>query len=505
MTFADYLYALARDEGTRVIAAYLEGIVDGPKLARALEEARDQGKPVVMIKSGATAASARAAQAHTGSLVGEDRVFDAVLQELGVIRVRSVEELVDVCLVLAGMSAAKVPRGPGVGIVTFGGGNGVLAADQCVAHGLTSPALDAERTERLRSLLVSVASASNPMDLTPSTAFRAESLAKLPEAMDVLASQPDIQSLVLIVGGLAVREKEISAAFAEFWRRCPKAVAIAWPAPPSGTMERFAAQGIATFDEPERALRALGRLAAVGVATDRPRRPVDLAATPFDWAAHVPEGATVVSEDRCHAILRAVDLPAAPGELAVDETSALRIAREIGLPVVMKGITPEVTHRAAAGLLAVDLRTETNVAEAFHRLQARASAIGVALDGVYVQGMARGGVELLVSVFRDDLFGTMVSVGSGGGMTELLDDVVTMRAPVDTAAAAAMIGRLRLARHARDEQGLLDPAPAGSFVAGLSRLGADAPWPRFTFEVNPIKWTRGGVVAVDGLLLVERP
>jgi acetate---CoA ligase (ADP-forming) len=503
VTFADYLYALACDDGTKVIAAYLEGVEDGDKFIRALQEAHARGKPVVMIKAGATAASARAARAHTGSLVGEDRVFDAVLRGLGVIRVGSVEEMVDVCLMLAGTPLAKIPRGPGVGVVTFGGGNGVLAADQCAAHGLTTPMLDAEHTAKLQSLLLSVASPANPMDLTPSTAFRAESLARLPEAMDVLASQPDIQSLVLIVGGLAVREREISAIFTDFWRRCDKAVSIAWPAPPSGTLARFAEQGIATFDEPDRALRALGRLASFGAARDRPRTPPDLGALAFDWPAEVPADVSVVSEDRCHALLRKAGLPVAPGELATDEPSALRIAREIGLPVVMKGIAAQVTHRAAAGLLAVDLRTEQDVTDAFRRLQARAETIGVVLDGVYIQKLERGGVELLVSVFRDTMFGTLISVGSGGGMTELIDDVVTERAPVNEAVAASMIGRLRLHEHARDEQGSLDVASVASFVARLSRLGAGAPWSHFTFEVNPIKWRRSGVVAVDGLLIVE--
>jgi acyl-CoA synthetase (NDP forming) len=503
VTFADYLYALACDAGTEVIAAYLEGVSDGPKFIGALEEARVRGKPVVMIKAGATAASARAARAHTGSLVGEDRVFDAVLRGLGVIRVGSVEEMVDVCLVLVGTPRAKIPHGPGVGVVTFGGGNGVLAADQGAAHGLTTPMLDAERTTKLQSLLLSVASPANPMDLTPSTAFRAESLARLPEAMDVLASQPDIHSLVLIVGGLAVREREISAVFTDFWRRCPKAVSVAWPAPPTGTLARFAEQGVATFDEPDRALRALGRIAAFGATQDRPATPRDLEPLAFDWAAEVPAGAGVVSEDRCHALLRKAGLTVAPGELATDEASALRIARAIGLPVVMKGIAAAVTHRAAAGLLAVDLRTERDVSDAFNHLQTRAGAIGVVLDGVYVQQLARGGVELLVSVFRDAMFGTLISVGSGGGMTELIDDVVTERAPVSEAVAASMIARLRLSSHARDEQGPLDVTEAAAFVARLSRLGAGTPWTRFTFEVNPVKWSRTGVVAVDGLLIVE--
>ncbi len=502
---ADYLYGLALDDETKVIAAYIEGVGDGVRLVRALEAARDRGKPVVMIKSGATGASARAAQAHTGALVGEDRVVDAILQELGVIRVGSVEELVDTCLQLAGAPVGRVPGGNGVGVITFGGGNGVLAADQCARHGLTVPALDAERVAGVRPLLISVASAANPMDLTPSTAFRAENLAQLPAAMDVIAAQPDVSSIILIVGSMAAREREISEVFVDFWRRCPKPVCVTWPAPPIGTVARFAEHGIMCFDEPDRGLRVLGRLAAHGTAIARPRPPTTLGPLAFDWSAHVPAGATVVSEDQCHTMLRAAGLPVAAGGLAQTAAEALRIAGEVGLPVALKGISPKVTHRAAAGLLAVDMRTVEEVADGFGRLQARASELGVVLDGVYVQHMERGGVELLVSVFRDPVFGTMISCGSGGGLTEQIDDVVTARAPVDEATAAAMLGRTRLMRHARDAQGPLDPGTAATFIARLSQLGAGAPWREFTLEVNPVKWSRRAAVAVDGLLVITPP
>ena len=183
----------------------------------------------------------------------------------------------------------------------------------------------------------------------------------------------------------------------------------------------------------------------------------------------------------------------------------MRIADEVGLPVALKGISPKVTHRAAAGLLAVDLRSGAEVAAAFRRLTARAAEIDVRLDGIHVQKMHRGGTELLVSAFRDPVFGPVVSVGSGGGLTELIKDIVIERAPVDAAIAASMIERLRIRPHARDQDGALPPDAAAGFIARFSELAATAPWSRFVFEVNPIKWTRDAAVAVDGLLIIEQP
>lgn len=504
--FADYLHALALDEGTRVIAAYLEGVGDGPKLARALAEARRRRKPVVLIKAGATKTSARAAQAHTGSLVGEDRVVDAILQETGVIRVHGMEELLDTCLLLSSIPPDRMPTGAGVGVATFGGGSGVLAADQCAAVGLDMPALQPGCVARLQPLLVSVASAANPLDLTPATAFADESMARLPDAIDLLAAQPELNALVFIVGSLAVRANEIIGVIRTLYQSAAKPVVVSWPSPPKGVVARLADSGIPCFLDPARAIRALGRIVA-WTGNVRPARSAEPASLSIDWAAHVadPVGRPVVSEDRCHALLRDAGLPVAAGELAHDAAAALRIAERLGLPVVLKGISAQVTHRAAAGLLAVDLRSRDEVAAAFAELEARARMIPASLDGIYVQKMERGGVELLVSAFRDPNFGTMVSCGSGGGLTELIDDVVTARAPVDVAFAADMIGRLRIARQAGDTHGPLDPGAAASFVAQFSQLAAGAPWQRFVFEVNPIKWRRDGVIAVDGLLIIEQP
>jgi acetate---CoA ligase (ADP-forming) len=502
--FADFLHAFAQDPETRVIGGYLEGIVDAPKFVRALEEARQHGKPVVLIKAGMTGASARAAQAHTGALVGEDRVIDAVFKELGVVRVHSIDELVDVVLMLVG-NRDKVPSVAGVGVITFGGGNGVLGADQCAQNGLSVPPLSHECTQKLQPLVVSVASAANPLDLTPTTAFRAEAMAQLPAALDVVAAEPQIGSVLFIAGSLAAKAPEICDVICGLADRAEKPVGVSWPSPPRAVPVLLAERGIYAFLDPARAIRALSKLVEHGAAMRRPARPpASIAARAFDWSAFasVEETPAVIAEHTCHRILSAAGLAVAASELVQDRAAAVRAAATIGMPVVLKGITPRVTHRAKAGLVAMDLRTEADVRAGFDHLLARAEALAVGLDGVLVQKMHRRGMELLVTAFRDPAFGVIVSCGAGGVLTELIDDVVTERAPIDTDLAAHMLERLRVRRHATDEEGLLPTDGAARFIAGFAELAMTAPWARFTLEVNPLLWRRSDAVAVDGLLVI---
>jgi len=500
--FADYLVALARDDGTRVIAGYLEGLKDGDKFTRALGEARDRGKPVVLIKSGATGASARAALAHTGALAGEDRVFDAVMREFGVVRVYSVRELLDVTAVLVGTPGTF---GPGIGIATFGGGNGVIAADQCAQHQLATPPLGAGITRRLKPLLPSVATAANPIDLTPTTAFRDEYLSRLPEALSVVAEEPAIDVLLLLVGTLASRADEITTVIDETVRRVPKPICLAWPFPPAGLIARLAARNIHAFEEVADAVRALSRLAARG-ALAAPA-PASAPVAPFDWDSFVADAPAdrVVPEHRCHAIMKAAGLPVADGVLVGDEAGAVAAAASIGFPVALKGAGGAVTHRAAAGLIVLGADSADAVRSGVRALRRRAAARSVELDGVYVQRMEDGQAELLVAASRDPLFGPMISCGIGGVLTEMIDDVVIRRAPVGIDGARDMVESLRLRGYARDVDGPLPTDAAAAFISRFSELATSAPWRRFAFEANPVKWRRDGVVAVDGLLVIDEP
>lgn len=502
--FSDYLFALAHDEGTRVIAGYLEGIKDGAKFIRALEAARQTGKPVVLIKAGASPAGAKAALAHTGSLVGEDRVFDAVLQEFGVARAYSIQELVEVASVAVSTPSDR-RFGTGIGIVTFGGGNGVLAADQSHQHGLRTPPLTAETVDRLKPLLASVATAANPVDLTPTTAFRPELLANLPNAMTLLAEQADIDVVLVIVGTMASKANEIIDAIEKFVTASPKPVCVSWPSPPAGVPEKLAARNIFCFEEPASAVRTLGRLARAHRSSPEPAQPHIQSRSTFDWHPVIGEIGTekVVPEHLCHDIMRRARLSVAPGGLATDEASVVELAVSIGFPIALKGISRAVTHRAAAGLVLLNLQSAADIRQGWQKLQRRAQELEIELEGVFAQKMFGGGSELLIAATRDPLFGTIVSCGSGGVVTELIDDVVSHRAPVTPAIAGEMIRSLRAYAHAHDEMGTLPVDEAAAFLARFSELAADAPWTKFVFEANPVKWTRERAVAVDGLLIIE--
>jgi acetyltransferase len=503
VSFADYLNAFVEDEGTRIIAAYVEGINDGPKFVTALRRARDAGKPVVLIKSGASPAGARAAGAHTGSIVGKDSVFNAVLDEFGVIRVGSIGELLDTLLMLVS-TRNKLPAGPGVGIVTFGGGSGVLATDQCAAAGLTNPPLSVGSLGRIKPLLVSIASASNPLDLTPAMAFQPEALARVPQVLDLLAEQPDIDSILFHCGSMSAQSQEIATIMAEAANRLTKPFAVSWQSAPEGIPERLAADSVCAYPDPDRAIKALGRL----WRSNRARRPATSAEQPlsFEWARFADVKADArhtLTEDRSHAILKAAGLPVAEAGLAHTEQEALALFQRMPRGVAMKGITAAITHRAAAGLLAINVRTPDEVSRAWRQLTGRAQELKVTLDGIYVQEMHRSGVEILVSAFRDPVFGVMLTVGAGGGLTELIADVQTIRAPASPQAAAAAIEALRVRKLQTSLSGPVPSTdPAVRFIVDFSRLCATAPWQHFTFEVNPIKWTPEEAIAVDGLLII---
>jgi acetyltransferase len=284
-----------------------------------------------------------------------------------------------------------------------------------------------------------------------------------------------------------------------------KPLCLTWQSPPQGTLEDLAARGIYTFNEHGRAVRTMAHLVRYArELRHRIRRlPCPPAAFPWSDFAGGESAPRVVSEHVVARILEAAGLAVARGRVASTTDDAVRAAAEVGFPVAIKGLSPAVTHRAAAGLLALDVETPEAVARLDRALRERAAARGVVLEGTWVQHMFSGRQELLVTAFRDQELGVMVGCGMGGGMTEIIDDVAFARAPIDGDGAFDLLGALRTLR--RLPQLLSEPQrrAAADFIARFSVLAASAPWRSFTLEVNPLKVGADDVAAVDGLLLIE--
>ncbi len=501
----DFMRALLDDDGTRVIAVYVEGLADPAGLVDALAEARWRRKPVVVLKGGATDASGRAALAHTGRLAGSDRTYDAIFREFAAIRVHSPEEMLEAALHLASLPPGRLPAGNRVLISSFGGGSGVIATDQCAREGLVVPPLDTATKETLAPLLTPLASSLNPVDLTPGSMTNPKHRANLPQVLDLLARAPGTDQFLFFSSGFGALAPELADMFEAVRQRADKPIGISWLSPPDGIIDRLAANGAMVFTEHARLIRAAGHLVRYAADLRHRIRVVPLDRPTLPWQDLVPpagDGTQIFTEDVAARLLELAGLPVARGRIARSAEEAIRVATEVGFKVAIKAISPAITHRAAAGMVALDLGTPDAVEATFHALHARAAELGARLDGVWVQHMFPGSIELLVTAFRDPEFGVIVGLGMGGGMTEIIDDVVFTRAPIDADGAYDLADRLRTLRRLPTLLSQQQRRQVAAFVADFSALVATAPWPSFTFEINPLKVGPEGIAAVDGLLIV---
>lgn len=504
LSLSDFLGAIVRDPGTRVIALYVEGIADPDRFVSALDDAHRAGKTVVLIKGGASEESGRAALAHTGKLAGSDRAFEALFREFAAIRVWSMEELLDVCLLLASLGPDRLPRGRKIVTTTFGGGSGVLTTDLCVRNGLAVESLTPPTTSRLQALLTPLASTRNPIDLTPQSINDPKWRELLPDALKCIADDDNVDMFLFMAGGMGHRRTEVVAMLKALRAHTRKPVAVSWMAPPPGMRAELAREGFFMFEEHARAVRALTRIAEHAEALRRPIRRSGTPVPAFDWSAHVDAAATVVPEHVVTGIFEAAGLPVAAGRLATTADAAGTAAEALGFPLAVKGIASGQTHRAAAGLLALGVDSAAAVRAADAAFRARARALGASYEGTWIQRMHPDGFELIVSALRDRDLGVMVGCGIGGTLTEVIDDIAFARAPLDRDDALHLLGRLRTLQRLPDLLSEGQRAAAAGFVARFSALAATAPWDRFSLEANPVKVGPDGAIAVDGLLVVDR-
>jgi acetyltransferase len=508
LTESDILEAVADDPETRVIVAYLEGLAEGRRFFGALR-ATTPRKPVVLLKTGRSAEGARAVASHTGALAGSDAAFDAAVRQAGAVRVQSVEELFDLGRCLA---SQPLPSGRRLVIVTNGGGLGVVAADAARTAGLELAPLPGAVRQRLAAALPGTASLGNPVDLVGDA-----NAARYGNALHALGPDTGIDSALVIMTVQAATDA-VGVARAVLgatrgWSRPVVAALVggARVAPGARILEEG---GLPCYPFPEPAVAALAGMARV--AESRPSdvpaatATVPSAAVALEMARLAAAGATRLGLAELSPILAAYRIPVLTPQLAASPEAAADIARDLGQPVAVKIVSPDISHKTDVGGVALGLASPAEVAQAAAGMLARVRARrpDAQIQGLLVQPMAPPGKELLLGAVRDAQFGPLVMVGFGGIYVEVLQDTATRLAPVSPAEAVRMLDELKMAALLRGVRGEppVDRAALGEMISRFGQLALDCP-ELAEVELNPVVASPTGAVAVDarGTLVSSAP
>jgi acetyl-CoA synthetase len=500
---ADWLAAVARRDGVRSIALFLEEDGDGARLAESLAICAERGVGVAVLKVGTSRAGAEAASAHTGAVAGDQRAFRALIEEAGGVLARNPHELLELARVLA-EPRSRPPTGGrhGLAVLTCSGGDSGTAADLAEREGLGLPPLADDTVARLAELLPAAATPVNPLDYTSLIWGDSELLA---EIAGTVGDDPGIDQLLLLYDhpeGLRPEHEDqwraVRTGLADGAERSRAAALIASTLPDlidDAAARELAARGIPAVAGLATAIACVRALQAAPGDSDRLRAISDAASRVR--AGSNGQAGDWLSEAEAKRLLRDHGLPVPDGaEIDTgDEGACLSVAAELGWPVALKLSGPSVRHKSDAGALALGIGGEDELRRARERLVALPEASGATL---IVERMAEPGVELLVSA-RSDAVVPVLTVGLGGVWTETLGDAAVVPLPADTERVAEAIRSLRGASLLTGGRGgdPFDLDAAAALGARLGRLLVDRGLR--LIELNPVVVHRRGCLALDAL------
>jgi acetyl coenzyme A synthetase (ADP forming)-like protein len=516
----DLLEAWADDPATDVILMYLESF-GNPE--RFVEIARrvTRKKPVCIVKSGRTGAGQRAAASHTGSLAGTDLATDALIAQAGALRVPTVAALFDVAMAFANQ---PLPQGRRVAIVTNAGGPGIIAADAAETHGLDVHEFGEETQRTLREHLPEEASVRNPVDMVASA-----DAASYERALECVLSDSGVDAAIAaFVPPLGVQAEEVAGSIARVAdRHADKpvmAVLMAQGGLPAGR-EALARARVPAYLFPESAARSLAAMWAYQKTARRPEGrvpelPCDDAAVAALIDGALASGRQWLSEPDALRALELCGVPVVPwrmataGELTELPEAAAVAATELGFPVVLKIVSPQVVHKTDVGGVVLQLRDADEVRAAASSLLDRMRSLpregafdgDVHIDGLLLQRMAEGGTETIVGMTRAPRIGPLVMFGLGGVFVEVLKDVVLRLAPLRDTDAAEMVRQVKLFALLEGVRGQ-PPSDLAALEQSILRVAQLAcRHPRLLeMDLNPLLALPSGVLAVDARLRVGAP
>ena len=498
----DFLSFWERDPDTEVVLLYLESFGNPRKFSRVARRVA-RAKPIVAVKGGRSSAGAAAAGSHTGALLaGSDATVQALFREAGVIPADTLGELFDVAALLATQPA---PRGRRVGIVTNGGGLGILCADACAAAGLDVVALPEALRRRLRGPLRDGAALRNPIDL-----LAAAAPADFEQTIATLGASGTVDAVIaLYVPPMVSDPAEVARAIARGAGAAgvPVAAVLTMADPP----EQELAGTLPLYRFPENAARAVARAAGYGAWLGAEDDPPPALAADGDRAAAVlaralARGDGWLAPEEVAELLDAYGIVRPPQETVTSARAAGAAARALGCPVALKAVADGLVHRTDAGAVELGLRSPTAVVRAARAMRRRLAAAGLPVRGFVVQSMAEDGVELLAGVVADPVFGPVVACAAGGTNAELERDSAVRLAPLGEHAAAAMVRSLRCFPLLDGFRGAArcDVSAVERLLVRIAAL-ADAHQEIAELECNPVIAGPDGAVVVDARVRVRRP
>lgn len=487
VSFADLLEYWETDPNTNVILLYAESFSEPRRFAEVARRV-SRIKPIVVLKSGRSAAGARAASSHTGALAQQDALVDALLRDAGALRAESLEDLFATAALLA---YQPLPHGPRIAVLTNAGGPGILAADACTAAGLTMAQPSAATVAGLRTFLPANAGLGNPIDMIATASpddYR--------RAVPLLLADPGVDALVAMFIPLSVTNTDdVARAIGGASRESGKPVLTTFFGTPG--MAPLVAP-VPCYQFPETSIRAL----AAAYAYRRRLSESEAAPTSTRVARSVVRpiveralaaGTRWMDFGEAAALLEASGITVVGQQAVASAGDAVAAARRLGYPVVVKGLGPTLLHKTDAHVVHANLADDAAVLRAYHEVAGRAG-----VETIVVQAMVLHGVEMLVGAVHQGTFGHAVMCGSGGTLVELLHDVTLRLAPLTPDAVTSMLHELRGTRLLRGFRGAapLDEAALAETVLRVSDLVGQCP-EILELDLNPVIVTAHGAIAVD--------
>jgi acetyl coenzyme A synthetase (ADP forming)-like protein len=442
---------LKDDPLSDVILLYVEDLEDPQgfhRLATEITSERPKKIPILAIKSGRTLEGAKAATSHTGALAGSDEVYDSIFMQSGVLRVETIEELFDYAIAFA---QQPLPQSNRIAIVTNAGGAGILATDAAVRHGVQLAEFTEETVRKLRELLPPTVNVANPVDMTGEpNEQRYETVVR------TVLEDPNVAGVVVIAAphilmSLENIARHIVRAVQEIHTEkpvlaCLMAVTDARPA-----IEILEEANIPHYSFPERAARALAAMARYREWVHRPRTEyrvftdVQIEQARETIARAKRQGRSLLLEPEAHDVLKAYGFPVLQYRFAKSEDEALHAAREIGYPVVLKIVSPDIAHKVDVGGVKLDIHSDAELRENYRQMLAdvQKAKPDARIFGVFVQEFIKGGKETILGLKRDPLFGPLLMFGLGGIYVEALRDVTFRIAPIRELGVQRMIRQIR--------------------------------------------------------------